>query len=87
VSHIRHVSMTLPSPFHVCGSVSGVTSLLSHPLQTNGNWLKLAVVIAAHTAQLTGHAAYVVWFAMPPPSIRNVSYPQAKQCASVDVPT
>jgi hypothetical protein len=34
----------------------------------------------------TGHDASVVKFIMPAPRIRNVSYPQAKQCASVEVP-
>ena len=34
----------------------------------------------------TGHDAFVVKFIMPAPRIRNVSYPQAKQCASVEVP-
>ena len=33
-----------------------------------------------------GHAACVVKFIMPAPRIRNVSYPQAKQCASVEIP-
>ena len=60
--------------------------MLLHASQASGVCSKLAVVMAEQTLQETGHDASVVKFIMPAPRIRNVSYPQAKQCASVEVP-
>src|SRR5260370_37025811 len=64
----------------------GMTSRDSHFRHANGVCLKLAVVRATQSLQLTGQAANVVWFALPPPSIKASPYPQAEQSAFAEDP-
>ncbi len=57
---------------------------LPHSPHLKGIRLKLAVVTCEHPLQLTGH--HSASERRPPPIIRALSYPHAKQCASVDDP-